>query len=224
MLRRLSELHGYTIRAVDSDIGQVSEIYFDDKFWMIRYLEVDTAVWLPGRRVLISPAALAQPCWTTHTLCVRLTKKQVAESPLVTSEQPVDRQVEDELHRYYGWPRYWADRPLSPSPYFLKTNEIDEPNLCSSQEVVGYQLQAIDDKIGQVKDFIVQDRGWVIRYVIIDGCQKLLGKKVLIPTDWIEGINWIEQQVQANVKRNNVAQRSEFETEMSGNNVYEQGL
>jgi hypothetical protein len=54
MLRSVKELQGYAIRAIDGDIGQVHDFYFDDQSWLIRYLVVDTGNWLPGRRVLIS--------------------------------------------------------------------------------------------------------------------------------------------------------------------------
>ena len=107
MLRSVQSLYGYTIRAKDGDVGKVHEFYFDDQAWVIRYLVADTGNWLVGRRVLISPVALGQPDWAAHTLPVELTKKQVEGSPHISMDQPVSRQMEEELYTYCGWAPYW---------------------------------------------------------------------------------------------------------------------
>src|SRR5262249_17940584 len=54
----VSKLKGYSIGAKDGDIGAVDDVLFDDKLWTVRYLVADTAKWLPGRKVMISPIAL----------------------------------------------------------------------------------------------------------------------------------------------------------------------
>ena len=46
MLRNVNNLIGYSIRALDGELGKVSEFYFDDFTWSIRYLVVDTGNWL----------------------------------------------------------------------------------------------------------------------------------------------------------------------------------
>ena len=58
MLRSTADLAGLAIHATDGDIGLVEDIYFDDIHWRVRYFVVDTGHWLPGRLVLISPAAV----------------------------------------------------------------------------------------------------------------------------------------------------------------------
>jgi PRC-barrel domain len=61
MLRNVTDLQGYAIRATDGVIGRVDDAYFDDEDWAIRYLIVDAGGWLSGRRVLISPIAVGHP-------------------------------------------------------------------------------------------------------------------------------------------------------------------
>ncbi|MBC7538660.1 MAG: PRC-barrel domain-containing protein, partial [Bacteriovorax sp.] len=39
----------------DETIGTVKDIYFDDERWAVRYLVIDTRVWLFEDLVLISP-------------------------------------------------------------------------------------------------------------------------------------------------------------------------
>jgi len=60
MLKGVNELRHYTLKATDGDIGSVHDVLFDDEFWIARYVVVDTARWLPGRRVLLTPGVLGQ--------------------------------------------------------------------------------------------------------------------------------------------------------------------
>jgi hypothetical protein len=39
-LRRAKDLNGYTIGAIDTDIGSVCDFYFDGQQWRIRYIVV----------------------------------------------------------------------------------------------------------------------------------------------------------------------------------------
>ena len=72
-LRRIKDLNGYTIGAIDTDIGSVSDFYFDDRQWAIRYIMVSTGIIFSGRKVLISPLALRHPAWSPLHLYVNLT-------------------------------------------------------------------------------------------------------------------------------------------------------
>ena len=40
-------------------------------------------------------------------MSVKLTRKQIEDSPAIESHKPVSRQYEEEYYRYYGWPYYW---------------------------------------------------------------------------------------------------------------------
>ena len=99
-----------------------------------------------------------------------------------------------------------------------------DPHLRSSREVIGYHIQATDDEIGHVEDFIVQDNGWVIRYMVVDTHNWLPGKKVLVATDWIEDVNWAERQVHVGLRRENIEEGPEFEPGMPVSRTYEQCL
>jgi uncharacterized protein YrrD len=59
MLKNSGILKGFAIHATDGELGAVSDLYFDDDSWTIRYLTVDTGGWLGGRRVLISPISVS---------------------------------------------------------------------------------------------------------------------------------------------------------------------
>ena len=107
MQKTVSQLTGYSIGAKDGDIGSVDDVLFDDKLWTVRYIVADTAKWLPGRRVVISPIALGHVESDEKRLPVLLTKEQVQNSPDVDSRN-FSREHEASYNDYYGWPYYWA--------------------------------------------------------------------------------------------------------------------
>lgn len=108
MLYEAQTLTGFKLNGTDGEIGKVKEFYFDDQYWTIRYMVADTGGWLPGRRVLISPYALAGVEKEKKHISVSLTKKQIEGSPSLDSDKPVSRQFEDTYNAYYGWPMYWS--------------------------------------------------------------------------------------------------------------------
>ena len=80
MLRTVSHLKGATIEAMDGDIGSVADAYFDDEQWAVRYLVVDTGMWL-GWHVLIAPQSVVVLDWDRSLIEVSLTRNQVEQSP-----------------------------------------------------------------------------------------------------------------------------------------------
>lgn len=108
MLRSAEKLQGMALTASDGAIGEVSDLYFDDESWGVRYLVVNTGTWLNGRRVLVSPVAVRDVDAPTNQIFVNLTQKQVENSPDIDTRQPVSRQHESTLLSYYGYPVYWG--------------------------------------------------------------------------------------------------------------------
>lgn len=206
MLRSLDKMRGHKLQARDGDIGHVDDFYFDDQSWTIRYLVVDTGPWLFGRKVLISPLAVAEAHWAGEKLPVDLTKEQVKESPEVDLEQPVSRQEEEALHSYYGWNPYWLGLQMPtafggaaavpPAESGLPDDVLEaerqpvRSHLRSADEVIHYDIQARDGKVGHVADFLVEESSWMIRYVVVNTHDWLPHRDVLVATHWIESIDW----------------------------------
>lgn len=94
MLRSVKDLEKCAIQATDGTIGHVSDLFFDDLAWVIRYLVVDTGTWLSGRKVLIAPFGTGRPDWTDHTISVKISKEQVRASPDIDTHKPLSAQRE----------------------------------------------------------------------------------------------------------------------------------
>lgn len=152
MLLKANALKGFTLNCLDGEIGEVSEFYFDDKHWVIRYLVADTGGWLAGRLVLISPYALDGAIKDSDSIAIHLTKKQIQESPSLDSDKPVSRQFELDYSGYYGWPMYWGGPMMwGAYPYLVRdpnqwktANEPEkswDPHLRSTDAVTGHHIQ-----------------------------------------------------------------------------------
>jgi hypothetical protein len=233
MMINANTLKDYRLDCTDGQIGKVKEFYFDDHYWAVRYLIVDTGNWLTGRQVLISPLALQTVHHNERAISVSLSKQQIADSPGLDTDKPVSRQFEQDYYRYYRWPAYWGGSYMwGSSPYFwgpaaylgtpLDFEEADKstqtlrnenswnPHLRSTDDVSGRHIEATDGGIGHVEDFIIDDDTWAIRYLVIDTRNWWPGKKVLLAPHWIEDLNWGGSKVFVNLSRAKIRQSPEY--------------
>jgi hypothetical protein len=219
MLRKIRDLKGYALAAQDGEIGHVKDFYFDDQTWTVRYLVADTGHWLPQRKVLLSPFAVSGIQSTPHgALAVNLTRTQIEQSPSIEAHKPVSRQYEADYFQYYGWPYYWSGPmlwgPLEfPGPYVATpapepprhaAAPSEDSHLRSVNEVLGYQLQALDEHFGHVEDFILDDESWALRYLVVDTRNWWPGKRVLLAPQWIAWVSWPEARVYVDFDRQTV--------------------
>jgi hypothetical protein len=237
MLRNVTRLKGFTIRARDGDMGIVDQFYFDDQSWAIRYLVVNAGDWLGGRLVLVSPLALRQTDWQSRLLDVALTKKQVEDSPPIDTHKPVSRQHEAAYLGYYGYPTYWA-APDYPNAMAVQMEAVVEAealqaraelepvdsHLRSTAEVTGYHLEAANGEIGHVRDFIVDDESWAIRYLQVDTRNWWPGKKVLVSPQWINRVSWATSKVYVDLTRETIQNGPEWDDSVPVTREYENRL
>lgn len=244
MLRAAGAFKGLSIAATDGDIGSVKDLYFDDLTWTIRYLVVDTGAWLPGRQVLISPLAVRGP--VTDKVTVDLTRAQVEESPPIDADKPVDRQQEEALSRYYNYRYYWegpyrwgllaypgmppvpAPVPGDPVVAEMLAREREQaagdPSLRSARAVTGYYIAAQDGDIGHVDEFLVDDRAWAIRYLVVDTRNWWPGKKVVLSPEWIKTVSWADSRVYVDLRKDEIKAAPEYDAERPFDRDYENRL
>lgn len=195
-LLRLHTLKQRPIHAEDGEIGHLSDVYFDDQTWTVRYLVINTGVWLLGRRVLVPPQAVA----SVENACqvhVALTRDRVRTAPAIDTEKPVSRQQEEAYFHHFGWLPYW-DGGLLPGPglpaYTGSAGEArtagGDRHLRSANEICGYQVQSHVDEIGFLSDVVISPETWRLRYAEVDIGGLFAGRKTLVACHWIAGISW----------------------------------
>ena len=120
-LRSTNEVTGYHIEAPDGEIGHVADFIVDDETWAIRYLEVDTRNWWPGKKVLVSPQWVDNVSWPDSKVYVGLSRETIKNGPEYIESMPISREYENRLYGYYGRPPYWA--PASEQPRSRATSK-----------------------------------------------------------------------------------------------------
>jgi hypothetical protein len=230
MIRTIKQIRGRTLAARDGHIGKVTDLFFDDAFWHVRYVVVATESDWEQRTVLIAPEAVQPADWTDEHFPVDLTVEQVRNSPRVETDQPVSRRREQELRSYYGWPIYWdaalgAGGVIAGVPPLLpvekpKKQPPGNPHLRSAQNTLGYHLEATDGAIGHVDEFLVDERSWQIRYLVIDTRNWLPGRKVVIAPAWIEATDWVRRRLVVNLTRDAIKHSPAYDPDLQWNPAY----
>ncbi len=116
-LRSTEAVSGYNIDAKDGEIGHVERFIIDDQAWAIRYLEVATQNWWPGKRVLLSPAWVERVSWLESKVFVAVTREAIKTCPAYLDSEPITREYENKLYFHYGRPPYWIAEESSASAY-----------------------------------------------------------------------------------------------------------
>jgi len=118
-LRSSEAVIGYNIEAADGEIGHLDGFVVDDEAWAIRYIEVATRNWWPGKKVLVSPAWIERVSWTESRVCVGLSREAIKGGPEYAESMPITREYENRLYLHYGRPPYWLHQAERESSFTL---------------------------------------------------------------------------------------------------------
>lgn len=211
------DLNKYTIKAIDGEIGHVTDFYFDEDLFYLRYLVVNTESFLLRNLVLVSPISFRNIDSKNKTIEVLLTKKELENSPSLGTVKVVSRQYEEAYNDHFSWPDYWSYRSSAWSigPYgipwgdynlvdrnpriFESKDEIIEEaegnNLRSSKEVCSYSVSGSDKNFGHIQGFILDSKTLSIDFMIIDTINYIPSKNVILRPEWAKNISWKSQAV-----------------------------
>jgi len=215
----LKRMQDFKIEEQDGEMGSVDDVFFDEAAWTLRYLIVDTGGWLFGRKVLVSPVAVKAIDDAARLVSVALTREQIKHSPEISADPALTREQEATYRDYFGWPYYWQGSAIdsaaltNASPEGMEVGDIEfgrgpDPTmddlvqrdtlLRSARDTIGYAVQAAHEEVGNVEDFLIDDDGWSIPYLVV----KLLGAEerfVLLPTELVHEIGWPDKYVAVGV-------------------------
>mgnify|MGYP002398342303 CR=1 FL=1 len=224
MKRSLKELSGYKVQAIDQQDGKVIDFLFDDESWVVRYVEIDFGNFFINERVIIPGVFFDKIDYKEKLFNINLKLETIKNGPKPETKMPVSRKYEEALNKYYAQNPYWPVStyypPAHPKEYYpprpLKVpakiiSENINTNLRSFQEVNGYIIQAIDDKIGHIEDIIIDDADRQIVYLVIDTSNWMpWSKKVLIAVEWLSEISYLDQEAQINLLSKTIKEAPEF--------------
>jgi hypothetical protein len=187
--------------------------------------------------VLISPHAFGNFYQDGDWLPVKLTRKQIENSPAIESHRPVSRQYEAEYYRYYGYPSYWngvemwgaAGFPVVPLPNLAQNKEEsrfgsfkdEDPNLRSTKALDGYHIQTEERQIGHVTDFVIDDKRWAICHLVIETGHWFFGKEIVISPNDIGRISYEESIVFVNATEDSIREAPQYYVPTPGGTSHE---
>ena len=215
MLISTHNLTRYKVQAVDGGIGRCQDILFDDRMGGMRYMVASTAKWLPGRKVVVPPVYLEKPDQFGERIPVLLTKKEIEECPPLEEHQTVSRQYEIAYHQHYSLPFYWGN----PEPPILtpaeaesvQADDVSDNHLQSAVEVIGYDVEGTDGDAGKVKDLLLDDQDWSIKFLIVDTGGLLSSHQVLISFNWLMEVRWPDRRVRFNLSEGAIESSLEYD-------------
>jgi hypothetical protein len=94
----------------------------------------------------------------------------------------------------------------------VESLEAHDPHLRSAVSVSGYHIHANDGDLGHVCDLLIDEDSWAIRYMEVSTSNWWGGRDVLVPPQWIGGIDWQSKTVNLNLRREKIHGAPQFES------------
>lgn len=218
MLIALRQLKGVPIRAIDGEIGSISDVLVDLHQGMLRYFVVETGVWLKRRKVLIPHELLDKLSWSEEVLSTIISQEQVEQSPPIDPGKAILRRNEEQLRNYFGIPIYWEGNPIGAHvlEQYLLDHVLDqgsgsskdlsesEGQLWSVNALRLYQVQSLTDELGYVSDLIADFDTWDVRYLVIDLRKWLPWRMVYVNRGTLHKIDSSKKEVHLNASNSNI--------------------
>ena len=110
-MRTMKRILGSDVLGTDGELGRVTDVYYDDRHWTVRYLVVQPSGVDRASQFLLSPIAVARVP-DDGPIQATISRDQAARAPDVGEEQTVSRQMEQTSMDYYGWGYYWEGPEL----------------------------------------------------------------------------------------------------------------
>lgn len=211
------ELLESTVAAPDGELGTLHDVYFDDDSWSIHSLAVATADWLPGLVLLLAPRTLASLDRSSRILQTHLTRATVQENPVAVEDNAVSRQREAHHGDQGPWHPYWLSTPsaieASASIAPLRTHVTDQetgsrpgdpdhgPSLRSARTLMGYEVRAGGEKLGELVDFVVRDDDWKLTSLVVGLPGTDPQASTLVECGCVTHISWNERWVRVDAAR-----------------------
>ena len=234
MLIHANTMVGSEIASSDGSLGSVTDILFDDRSWMLRYLVADLGHWLPGRLVLLSFETITKIDESQGKLWVPLTRRAIELSPDVSTHNPISAEAELLLSKYWQWstssvrrlPRLLGQNIAYEAMLAEKQKAESEveSHLRSVREIEGYRIGAADGGIGHLKDLVMDDSTRQIEYLVVNAGSWLFQRRVLIPCISLESISWADRGLHVPLLRADIKNSPEYNPERPIAREYEQAL
>lgn len=226
----------YKIETSDQLSGSIKDFLFDEKQWVVRYIDSDFGKLFNPYKVLIPKIFFKIPDQEQKVFPTTISRNEIEKCPKLEDHLPVSRKYEEELYQHYEIKPYWMAAYVGtvgayypPRPIQVPTNSVSEENidsiLRSFDEVEGYNVKATDGTIGHIDDLIIDYEDWQIIYAVIDTSNWLpWSKKVIIPINQLSEISYEERHVKVQMKKESIKNAPEYDPDKMLDEDFEKGI
>lgn len=222
MKRSLGELEHFFLETKDGIQGRIKDFLFDEKRWVVHYLDVKFKGIEPTERVLVPRVFLDIPIWKYRKIPAELVSDKIERCPKIGSHLPISRKYEEELNKHYQVVPYWSAAYFGPVGTYYPPRPIEGPFtgieednlgsiLRSFNQVKGYHVETVDGRLGHIDDLIIDDSDWQIVYAIMDTSNWLpFSKKVMIAVSWMDKISYVDRNIRVKLNKETIKKAREY--------------
>ncbi len=188
MIVTANQVYGTRIICDGVALGRLDDLLFDDRTWRVTHISVGFGHWLNRRQVLVTPKDIEAADWPTGRVHLGLTESQLKAAPSLDSHPPVAVQKLQEFQRFLAWDAYWTG-------LFNRIPNDGDIHLRNTRAVKGHHVICLDDAVGHVDNFVIDDATWLIRYLVVHIGKHRNVKRVMVEPRWVDSIIWEERGV-----------------------------
>jgi hypothetical protein len=221
MLRQIDTLIGAPIDTTDAGgIGTVQDFLFDGATWTIRYLLGQAGARLDHRHIALPVETFKVPDWEGKRFHVNVSKELIANCREMDMDDVFPVEPGTNLRKYKEMPvnpleqHEIAKMDTLSQPGMTATivaDEIEDKQMWSLKTVRNYAVNAADGPVGKVREVLVDDVFWYIRYFLVDLQDVKPGRQALIAPNMVGGINFAEPEIHLTLLRRNIKPNASFD-------------
>ena len=136
------QFNHFKVLCSDGELGHIKDFYFDEDWFFLRYLIVDTSLFLMRHLVLVSPISFDYIDPDKEEIHLNLSKQELENSPPFGQQETVSMLYERAYHQHFAWPYYgkyhlspWSIGPYGvPWPYYESGNNSEGSDIFKESE------------------------------------------------------------------------------------------
>ncbi|WP_052161828.1 PRC-barrel domain-containing protein [Hoeflea sp. BAL378] len=192
----------------DTGLGDLTDLYIDERTWLTDYIVIDTGGWFSSHAVLVAPDRITSVEPENRALTTGLTREDLEGAPAASTEKTVGDVVGAEWMVAAGQPFYAAAGYMAVLPPAIPRRPAagaageaeavadgEEVHLRSAREILGYGIEAADGKIGSVSDLILDPKDFRVALIAVDTGNWLPGRVVVLDPKWARSVSWTDRTV-----------------------------
>jgi uncharacterized protein YrrD len=228
MLYALNAIENFTVNATDGYIGKIKDFYFDDRTWKLRYLIVETGIWLKNQKVILPASAIKWVHMDENNLTLDLSMYQVKNGPVIDNQLSLMPQTEIDYLSYYGYSFYRGasesysfehdqDSEAKLADIFATVDAVrrtfGDRHLRSCKEMINYDVEASDNDVGYLQGMLFNEDDWSISHLMVNTSNWWLGHQVLLEPECVKDTSWGDAKIYINLLRHQVQDAPVFDQE-----------